>query len=144
MLKYGHSRLEKCPHLKMGSSCLMSPVGAGSNIMKRTHIGTPIGEQSIRGGIDLRAATKLSGLYLVADLSMPEEKLLDAVSKAIRGGVQILQIWNAARNLPENTLLVGKKIHSKVAEAAIPLIVNNDMELAKRLGARGVHFDEFQ
>jgi len=75
---------------------------------------------------------------------MPEEKLLDAVSKAIRGGVQILQIWNAARNLPENTLLVGKKIHSKVAEAAIPLIVNNDMELAKRLGARGVHFDEFQ
>ncbi len=106
----------------------------------------PIGKQSIRGGIDLRAATKQrpSGLYLVADLSMPEEKLLDAVSKAIRGGVQIVQIWNPARNPPENTLRVGKKIHSKVAEAAIPLIVNNDTELAKRLGARGVHFDEFQ
>lgn len=91
----------------------------------------------------MRVATKqrLKGLYLVADLSMPEEKLLDAFSKAVKGGVQIVQIWNAAGNLPENTLRVGKKIYSKVSEAGIPLIVNNDMELAKRLGASGVHFD---
>lgn len=94
----------------------------------------------------MRAATKqkLGGLYLVADLSLPEEKLLDAVSKAVRGGVQIVQIWNAAGKVPEDTLRVCKKIHSEMAEADIPLIVNNDLDLAKRLGASGVHFDDFQ
>ena len=99
----------------------------------------------MRGGIDLRAATKqkLSGLYLVADLSMPEEKLLDAVTKAVEGGVQIVQIWNVTGKGLGNTLLVGKKIHSKVAEAGIPLIVNNNLGLAKKLGASGVHFDDF-
>ncbi len=94
----------------------------------------------------MRAAIKqrLSGLYLVADLSLPEEKLLDAVSKAVRGGVQIVQIWNAAGKPPENTSRVGKQIHSRAAEAGIPLIVNNDLDLAKRLSASGVHFDDFQ
>lgn len=92
----------------------------------------------------MRTATKekLSGLYLVADLSFPEEKLLDAVGKAIRGGVQIVQIWNAGK-VTENILRVGKKIHSKVAEVGIPLIVSNNLDLAKELGASGIHLDDF-
>jgi thiamine-phosphate pyrophosphorylase len=84
---------------------------------------------------------KLSGLYLVADLSFPEEKLLDSASKAIRGGVQIVQIWNAER-VTENTLRVSKKIHSRAAEAGVPLIVSNDLDLARELGASGIHLDD--
>jgi thiamine-phosphate pyrophosphorylase len=123
----------------------MSLVRGGLNILKETHIGRPIGGQSIRGGIDFRSTTKqkLSGLYLVADLSYREEKLLDAVSKAVRGGVQIVQIWNVAGKASEDTLRVGKKIHSEMAQAEIPLIVNNDLDLAEKLGASGIHFDDF-
>jgi thiamine-phosphate pyrophosphorylase len=94
----------------------------------------------------LRAASKqrLSGLYLLADLSIPEQKLLHAVSKAIRGGVQIVQIWNAADKDLVDTARVARNIRVETSEADIPLIVNNDLDLAKELGASGVHFDDFQ
>lgn len=94
----------------------------------------------------MRPANKqrLSGLYLVADLSMPEQKLMQSVSKAIRGGAQIVQIWNAAGKGQEDIIRVGRKIRLETAKAGVPLIINNDLDLAKDLGATGVHFDDFQ
>jgi thiamine-phosphate pyrophosphorylase len=75
---------------------------------------------------------------------MPEKKLLQAVSQAISGGVQIVQIWNATGKAPKDTLRVAKGIHSKTLKQDIPLIVNNDLSLAKKLDAEGIHFDDFQ
>ncbi len=93
----------------------------------------------------MRAATgkKLGGLYLVADLSLPEEKLIRAVENAVRGGVQIVQIWNVAKAGEQSTVRICDRISSVVGKGCVPLIVHNDLNLAKRIGANGVHFDEF-
>ena len=92
----------------------------------------------------MRAATgaKLNGLYLVADLSLPEQKLGKAVENAVRGGVQIVQIWNVAKAGEQSTFKICDRISSVVDKACVPLIVHNDLDLAKRIGADGVHFDE--
>jgi thiamine-phosphate pyrophosphorylase len=87
---------------------------------------------------------KLGGLYLIADLSLPEGKLVKSVASAIRGGVQLVQIWNAAKTDEESILRICGKIHSIAAGAGIPLVVNNDVDLAQRIGAGGVHFDDFR
>jgi len=86
---------------------------------------------------------KLRGLYLVADLSLPEQKLIRAVENAVKGSVQIVQIWNAAKSGEQSTFRICDRISSVVSKARVPLIVNNDVNLAKRIGADGIHFDEF-
>jgi thiamine-phosphate pyrophosphorylase len=85
----------------------------------------------------------LSGLYLVADLSIPEDKLIRAVQSSVRGGVQIIQIWRAEKADEQDTTRVSNEIKSIASQALIPLIVNNDIDLAKKIGASGVHFDTF-
>ena len=82
----------------------------------------------------MRAATgkKLSGLYLVADLSLPEEKLIRAVENAVRGGVQIVQIWNVARAGEQSTVRICDRISIVVGKGYVPLIVHNDLNLAKK------------
>jgi len=75
---------------------------------------------------------------------MSEEKLLQAVGQAIRGGAQVVQIWNATGRTHTDTLRVATAIHSRTLKDGIPLIVNNDLHLAKELDAEGVHFDDFQ
>lgn len=93
----------------------------------------------------MRAASKqrLAGLYLVADLSMPNQKLIQSVAAAIRGGAQIVQIWNTAGKARKDYVRVSREIHQETTEAGIPLIVNNDLGLAKELEATGIHFDDF-
>lgn len=86
---------------------------------------------------------KLSGLYLIVDLSMPEQKLIRAVEGAVKGGVQIVQIWNATKAGEQSTLRICDRIGSVVDKVRVPLIVNNDLSLAKRVDADGVHLDEF-
>ena len=91
----------------------------------------------------LTTKQKLRGLYLVADLSLPEQKLIRAVENAIKGGVQVLQIWNAAKSGEQSASRICDRISSIVSKIRIPLIVNNDVNLAQRIGADGIHFDEF-
>ncbi len=85
---------------------------------------------------------KLSGLYLVADLSLPEQKLIRAVENAIKGGVQLVQIWNATKTGEQSTFRICDRISSVVSKTRVPLIVNNDLNLARRMGAKGIHFDD--
>jgi thiamine-phosphate pyrophosphorylase len=85
---------------------------------------------------------KLAGLYLVADLTLPEEKLVKAVRGAIKGGVQIMQIWRVTKGDTETALKTCEQLRSTTSAAGIPLIVNNEVELARRIGADGVHFDD--
>jgi thiamine-phosphate pyrophosphorylase len=91
----------------------------------------------------MKTKQKLRGLYLVADLSLPEQRLIRAIEDAVNGGVQIVQIWNAAKSTKESTFRICDKISSVASKARVPLIVNNDVDLAKSIGADGIHFDEF-
>ena len=90
------------------------------------------------------ARRKLSGLYLIADLSLPRDDLIQAVQGAVRGGAQIIQIWHAEKTHDKDMTYISKEINAIAKQAHVPLIVHNDLDLAKRIGASGVHFDDFE
>lgn len=86
---------------------------------------------------------KLNGLYLVVDLSMDYEVLLEKVEQALEGGVEILQIWN---QWPNGMSEYDKEqLITYIIEMAdkydVPVLVNDDWELLQCTDLDGVHFD---
>jgi thiamine-phosphate pyrophosphorylase len=80
------------------------------------------------------------GLYAITD--GPRRDLLAVCEAALRGGVAMLQYRDKtsdhARRGEEATTLVGLcKCHG------VPLIINDDIELAIKAGAAGVHLGEY-
>lgn len=82
------------------------------------------------------------GLYAITDaLLIPDHRLLDAVEQALLGGARLIQYrdkstdatrrWNQAQRL--NILCQRYQI---------PLIINDDVELAAEVGAAGVHIGQ--
>jgi thiamine-phosphate pyrophosphorylase len=70
--------------------------------------------------------------------------LIQAVQGAVRGGAQIIQIWHAEKTHDKDVTYISKEINAIANQAHVPLIVHNDLDLAKRIGASGVHFDDFE
>ncbi|MEQ1438386.1 thiamine phosphate synthase [Fontimonas sp. SYSU GA230001] len=84
--------------------------------------------------------SRLRGLYAITSQAVVTEpgRLLGAVAAALRGGVRLLQYrdkWNpaAVRERHVRRLLPLCRAHG------VPLIVNDDAELARATGADGVH-----
>jgi thiamine-phosphate pyrophosphorylase len=74
---------------------------------------------------------KLRGLYAIT----PEEAgMLDKVRQALDGGIALLQYRRKRRDLQE-----ARAIAALARRYGVPLIVNDDVELALELGAQGVH-----
>ena len=74
---------------------------------------------------------KLRGLYAIT----PEEAgMLDKVRQALDGGIALLQYRRKRRDLQE-----ARAIAALAHRYGVPLIVNDDVELALELGAQGVH-----
>lgn len=67
---------------------------------------------------------------------------LDVVQKALKGGVDILQLLTAGQKKP-NPLELAKKLQDLANGYNVPLIINNDIQLAKEVGAHGVHMDKY-
>jgi thiamine-phosphate pyrophosphorylase len=86
--------------------------------------------------------TRLQGLCLVVDSSMPHRRLLDIVEKSLKGGVDLLQLWKPRRNSLEIREL-ARELLNLANDYGVPLIINNDIELAKDVEADGVHFDGY-
>ena len=86
--------------------------------------------------------TRLQGLYLVVDPTMPHRRLLDVVEKALKGGVDVLQLWKAWQDRHE-ILRLARRLRNLANEYDVPLIVNNDIQLAKDIEANGVHMDGY-
>jgi thiamine-phosphate pyrophosphorylase len=82
---------------------------------------------------------RLRGLYAISD--GPRADLLDACAAALDGGARILQYRDktadAARRLGE-----ARALQALCARHGVPLIVNDDVELAAAAGAAGVHLGE--
>jgi len=85
---------------------------------------------------------KLEGLYLVVDPSIPRLKLLEIVGKALRGGADIIQLWSSGQE-SSAILELAQDLLSLARQCDAPLIINNDLKLAKQVGADGVHFDGY-
>jgi thiamine-phosphate pyrophosphorylase len=79
------------------------------------------------------------GLYAITD--GPRDDLLVACESALAGGAALLQYrdkkQDAARRLAE-----ARALAALCAQRAVPLIVNDDVELAAAAGAAGVHLGE--
>jgi thiamine-phosphate pyrophosphorylase len=80
----------------------------------------------------------LRGLYAITDSTLLSGRLLDAVEKALQGGVSLLQYrdksGDAAKRLQEARALL-----ELCRRFDVPLLINDDVELAATVGAAGVH-----
>ncbi|ROH88718.1 thiamine phosphate synthase [Stagnimonas aquatica] len=79
----------------------------------------------------------LYGITAEADCG-DAERLLAAVTAALAGGLRLLQ-YRDKRNPPEQRAALGAALLARCRAAGVPLIVNDDIELAAILGADGVH-----
>lgn len=84
------------------------------------------------------------GVYLVLDPAMEREKLMDTLHQALKGGVQVLQIWN---HWPSNFTMKQKaeltdKIVNLAEEYGAPVLINEEWELLKTTRLHGLHFDK--
>lgn len=73
---------------------------------------------------------------------MPHRRLLDVVEKALKGGVDMLQLW-ATGQKESKPLELAKKLLDLANGYNAPLIINNDIQLAKEVEAHGVHMDRY-
>ena len=83
--------------------------------------------------------SRTRGLYAITDAGLlPDERLIDAVAAAIRGGARLIQYrdksHDSARRLAQATAL-----NALCQDHGVPLIINDDVELAFAVGAAGVH-----
>lgn len=85
---------------------------------------------------------KLQGLYLVIDPTIPHIKLIGTVEKALKGGVDILQLWVPGKGRAE-VLKTARALLDLARRYTVPFIINNDVKLAKEVGADGVHLDGY-
>lgn len=82
------------------------------------------------------------GLYAITDaLLISDDRLTEAVEQAILGGARLIQYrdksHDAARRLAQATAL-----NALCRRHAVPLIINDDVELAAQVGAAGVHIGQ--
>jgi thiamine-phosphate pyrophosphorylase len=87
---------------------------------------------------------RVKGIYLVIDPSTEKNKLLNQLKSALRGGVDLVQIWN---HWPINATLTYKirlinDLKKLIIPYGIPLLINEDWQLLCKTGLDGVHFDE--
>jgi thiamine-phosphate pyrophosphorylase len=81
-------------------------------------------------------------LYAVTDRSrLGERGLVQAVEEALKAGVTLVQFRD--KELSQEELVAeAKKIHEVTKRYGIPLIINDDVEVAYRVEAEGVHLGQ--
>jgi thiamine-phosphate pyrophosphorylase len=81
----------------------------------------------------------LRGIYAVTDPQLTgDERLLPAVEQALRGGAHMLQ-YRDKTAAPAERLQRAQALLELCSRHRIPLIINDDVELAAASGAAGVH-----
>jgi thiamine-phosphate pyrophosphorylase len=81
-------------------------------------------------------------LYAILDLGYVEPpKALEVASELLEGGAELLQL--RAKGLPpaEVSELAGE-LHRLTSQANVPLIINDYPEIARSIGAEGVHLGQ--
>jgi thiamine-phosphate pyrophosphorylase len=89
-------------------------------------------------GTERRARLAAARLYLVCDLTPGGRELTDALSAAIAGGVQIVQLRD--KRLSEDDLTAAaRSAHALCARLGALFVVNDHPAVALEVGADGVH-----
>jgi len=85
---------------------------------------------------------QLRGLYAITDRSLAAEQgVVHQVEQALAGGARLVQYRDKsnhqARRLAEATALLAR-----CRAARVPLLINDDIELTRQIGADGVHLGQ--
>lgn len=88
----------------------------------------------------MSGAHRLRGLYAItsAALCADPARLVTAVDAALRGGARLLQ-YRDKLGSPESREHGARLVLERCRAASVPLIINDDLALAARIGADGVH-----
>lgn len=82
------------------------------------------------------------GLYAITDPDLlPDDKLIPAVEAALRGGAVMVQYRDKQATDAER-LRRASNLLSACDNAGVPLLINDDAALAKRIGAAGAHLGQ--
>lgn len=82
------------------------------------------------------------GLYAITDSTLtPADQLVSAIEAALRGGAVLVQYRDKTSSRTER-LRQARSLLSVCRNARVPLIINDDVELAQRIGADGVHLGQ--
>lgn len=83
-----------------------------------------------------------SGLYAITDSHLlPGERLFEGVAAALRGGATVVQYRDKTASTQER-LRQASRLQTICHDAGVPLIINDDAELAHTVGAAGVHLGQ--
>jgi len=83
--------------------------------------------------------TGLWGLYAITDNELtPPDRILEQVEQALAGGVRMLQYRNKGGDL-QFRKMQAESLLTLCRKAQVPLIINDDVDLALTIGADGVH-----
>lgn len=78
-------------------------------------------------------------LYFITDSTLcSEERLLEIVESAIRGGAVMVQLREKAKST-ESYIALAKKVHSITSRYSVPLIIDDRVDVALAANAEGVH-----
>ena len=82
---------------------------------------------------------RLRGLYAITDAALiPADRLVEAVSHAIAGGAVLVQ-YRDKTSPPQLRRAQALALQTLCEARGVPLIINDDLELAVHCGAAGVH-----
>ncbi len=81
-------------------------------------------------------------LYAVTDRSwLNGDSLVKKVRKALEGGVTLLQLRE--KDMPfEEFVALAREIHELTLQYGVPLIINDNVDVALAMGAEGVHLGQ--
>lgn len=86
--------------------------------------------------------TLLPGLYAITDNRLtPPDQLIASVEAAVQGGAVLVQYRDKVSTTADR-LRQATDLNSLCRNAGVPLLINDDPELAKRVGAAGVHLGQ--
>lgn len=80
------------------------------------------------------------GLYLVVDPSMQFDNLLAKIESALKGGIDVLQIWNHWNEKADKIRII-QSIVELVHQYDVPAIINENIALLDVTDLDGIHFD---
>lgn len=79
------------------------------------------------------------GLYAITDAQLiPDEQLTAAVEQALRGGARLIQYRDKSTDVVRRRAQ-ARTLNTLCQHYGVPLIINDDVDLAAEIGAAGVH-----
>jgi thiamine-phosphate pyrophosphorylase len=82
---------------------------------------------------------QIKGLYVITDEKLiARNRFVETVEKAIKGGAKIVQL-RGKKSSSEEILRLAEELLKLTRRYNVPLIINDYLELARDIGAEGVH-----